>query len=237
MEGRSFLRSSEPKYSQLDDSPPTTRNRRGRPAKWTRSAVYALAIVWNILLMAGCIYGIRAFLGPNRVLRTVSCDCGSTLEEARSLGCRFDTLSASWLPAQCRDDELTAEFDRAGPGEKWDYWADMAMTIRLTPGQVGELAAKQEDQAYVWVSWGWHVSHCSFYWRKQSRMAERGLRVERRYSDESHIAHCHEAFLARDPLDEVSTRARVRIGGDDINTSMLLERGEGHSHGHRHGKH
>jgi len=106
-------------------------------------------------------------------MRSVSCHCGSSISEALSLECQFDTVSASWLPAQCRDDELAAEFDRAGPGGKWEYWADMAMTRQLKPEQVGALVDKLEDEAYVWVSWGWHVSHCSFYWRKQVRMAER----------------------------------------------------------------
>jgi len=167
-------------------------------------------------------------------MRSVSCHCGSSISEALSLECQFDTVSASWLPAQCRDDELTAEFDRAGPGGKWEYWADMAMTRQLKPEQVGALVDKPEDEAYVWVSWGWHVSHCSFYWRKQVRMAERGLRIERRYSDKSHVAHCQQVFMARDPLDAVITTAHVRLGGDDVNTGMLEERPKEHGHGHGH---
>lgn len=232
MEQLTFLRSSEPKYSRIDDISASTRQRQSERQRCTRSIIYALVILWNTLLIAGAIYGIRSLLTGPKSLRTISCYCGSTLAEARALGCQFDTLSASWLPAQCRDNELTAEFDKAGPGGKWEYWADMTKTRELTPDEVGELAGRREDQAYVWVSWGWHVSHCSFYWRKQIRMAERGLRIERRYSDESHIAHCQEAFLARDPLDAVITTAHVRLGGDDINTEMSDKTVEEHQHGH-----
>lgn len=45
------------------------------------------------------------------------CDCGGSVVEAVSLGCKFDALSMAWLPEHCRDDELTAEFDTTGKGK------------------------------------------------------------------------------------------------------------------------
>lgn len=44
------------------------------------------------------------------------CYCGTSSTEAKSMGCKYDSLAAAWLPEHCRDDELTAEFDRSGDG-------------------------------------------------------------------------------------------------------------------------
>lgn len=53
----------------------------------------------------------------------VSCSCGESVAEAISRGCKYDLLASAWLPKQCRDDELSAEFDRSGPGldGEWTY--------------------------------------------------------------------------------------------------------------------
>lgn len=55
--------------------------------------------------------------------RSVSCSCGKSVAEALKLGCKYDLLASAWLPEQCRDDELSAEFDRSGPGPngEWTY--------------------------------------------------------------------------------------------------------------------
>lgn len=44
------------------------------------------------------------------------CYCGTSSAEAKSMGCKYDSLAAAWLPEHCRDDELTAEFDHSGDG-------------------------------------------------------------------------------------------------------------------------
>ena len=239
---RTLRRVTEQKYTLLNDNNVSTpiQSRRDRQSRWRQRAFYSLVIAWNIGLIWGCVYGIHAFYliktgsSPSPALRSISCSCGSTLAEAKAMGCKFDTLSASWLPDHCRDDELTEEFNKAGPGPggEWEYWADMEGTMRLTPEQVGEIAAKPVHEAFVWVSWGWHVSHCSYYWRKQFRMAEKGMRVEQRYAPESHVAHCQKAFLVRDPLEDVGTRAQVYLGGDNEVAAKPQ-----HDHHHHHQDH
>ncbi|KAG5980404.1 hypothetical protein E4U55_004071 [Claviceps digitariae] len=176
----------------------------------------ALLIILNMMTLAWAAYGIRYHLYPDvsTGIPTMSCDCGTTINEAVKLGCKFDTLSASWLPLRCRDDELTAEFDRSGPDGQWTYWADREQTRSLTIEQVGALAVNPSQQAQVWTTFGWHVTHCSFYWRKEHRMRMRGLQVEGRYNKESHIKHCHMAFMARTPLNVTNTMAFISLGGD-----------------------
>lgn len=53
----------------------------------------------------------------------MTCSCGKSVAEAIANGCKYDLLASAWLPEQCRDDELTAEFNKAGPGPngEWTY--------------------------------------------------------------------------------------------------------------------
>jgi len=54
------------------------------------------------------------------------CSCGTSIPDALALGYVYDTLAAAWMPPHCREDTLTAEFDRAGPGKggEWAYYGD-----------------------------------------------------------------------------------------------------------------
>ena len=84
-----------------------------------RLIVYLLAL-WgsiNIIqqLPAAYRHQSSAFTVQSNPLQ--GCDCGESVEEAKSLGCKFDALSMAWLPEHCRDDELTAEFDTTGKGK------------------------------------------------------------------------------------------------------------------------
>ena len=83
--------------------------------------VYSLAL-WglvSILQRAFEAYSHRHYheVFPTYNLQLEGCDCGKSVAEAVSLGCKFDALSMAWLPEHCRDDELTAEFDTTGKGK------------------------------------------------------------------------------------------------------------------------
>ncbi|CAK43888.1 hypothetical protein M747DRAFT_356016 [Aspergillus niger ATCC 13496] len=69
------------------------------------------------------------------------CDCGTTIQEALSLNCIYDSLSAAWLPPYCRDDELTAQFERAGPGPNgtWNFFYDENGTIPISKAEIATL--------------------------------------------------------------------------------------------------
>ncbi|KIW22296.1 uncharacterized protein PV07_12197 [Cladophialophora immunda] len=124
------------------------------------------------------------------------CYCGYTMDEMRENNCTFDTLAMAWLPPYCRDEELTAEFDRSGPGPNgsWTYWLDYNHTIPITIEQVG-LMGFQVDHGNVYMAWEWHVTHCLFYWKKIHRQRYTGVMIEPRYDKESHVMHCLHAVL------------------------------------------
>jgi len=144
------------------------------------------------------------------------CDCGSSTAEALRLGCKYDSLAAAWLPEHCRDDELTAEFERSGDGpngtvwnalyslfatwnwlsfSQWIYYADTRHTIQLSLEEIALMA--DDPEARFHMSAHWHKIHCIFYWRKEHRFRFNEKMVEPRSDSEEHIHHCGEIFLGK----------------------------------------
>jgi hypothetical protein len=182
-----------------------------------------LLILWNCALIIFGIFGILSIYQEpqytNHLPEPISCNCGSSIAEAISLGCKYDDLAVAWLPPYCRDDELLAEFNRSGhgPGGSWYYYADddNKMTSRLlSKTEVSMLAEQPLEKAHFWTTWEWHIMHCSFYWRKEFRMRNRGFTVEARYDKEIHVQHCQNVFLDRTPLNETRRAFAVSLGGD-----------------------
>lgn len=125
-------------------------------------------------------------------------------------------LSLSWLPPSCRDAALTHEFATSGPGPdgEWDYWAHGNGTSPLTLDEVAALAGGTDG--YVYTSLGFHVLHCSFYWRKQWRAVKGvgALALEARYDQESHVEHCQRVFMLEGSREKGMTKSLVRLGGE-----------------------
>ncbi|OAA33930.1 hypothetical protein NOR_08747 [Metarhizium rileyi] len=121
------------------------------------------------------------------------CDCGKTIKEALERNCVYDALATAWLPPYCRDDELSAKFDRSGPGSngEWSYFADEAGTVRLDRNQIGLLG---ETGGKFWTSRNWHIAHCMFYWQKYYRMRETGAIMEERFDNLIHIKHYNSFY-------------------------------------------
>ncbi|OJJ34148.1 hypothetical protein ASPWEDRAFT_173574 [Aspergillus wentii DTO 134E9] len=143
------------------------------------------------------------------------CDCGSSISEAISKSCTFDILATSWLPPYCRDEELTAEFERSGPGPNgaWSYFADEAATIPMNKSQIAALA---DVNGTFWVTQAWHLEHCIFYWMKYVRMRDTGAVMEDRFEGVDHVRHC--GLLFRDEKDNLSTMM--------IEASVVLQSGK-----------
>ncbi|KAF9880134.1 hypothetical protein CkaCkLH20_02088 [Colletotrichum karsti] len=195
-----------------------------RPPLWTRvknlspkTSFYFRLLVLNVAVavlgvLATVVYERKRGLPP----RPIVCYCGSSIAEAKTLKCKYDSLSVAWLPPHCRNDELTAEFEKAGPGENgtWAYYKDNKGKTPLSLEEVAALADLPHEQAYFYTTTGWHVAHCAFYWRKQYRMRAKGSMTESRYDKESHIEHCYSIFMSVDPRDSVKVAAPVWLGGD-----------------------
>jgi hypothetical protein len=173
-------------------------------SRWFKIGKEVILITLAIWGLGSIIYQVRNSW-PRSHLHVLSysaedvepCYCGESIAEAISLGCKYDELSAAWLPERCRDEELTAEFSRAGPGPNgtWTYWADRNHTKELTLHEVSLYAEKQPELFHT--TWEWHVMHCVFSWRKEHRSRYNGITYEPRSDTEHHIMHCGGLFLNR----------------------------------------
>ena len=202
--------------------------RKHSPSQWL---LYGSIILWNMLLITLSVYGIKAYANTptSPGVQPITCYCGSSIAEARDLGCKYDALAVAWLPPHCRDDSLTAEFEQSGPGPngEWPYWADANATQPITVNEIALLADLPQSEAVFFSSMRWHVAHCAFYWRKEFRMRAKGMMMESRYDKESHIEHCYGIFM--DPeIDTAKTKSIVTLGGDRGEE----EHGHHHNHGH-----
>lgn len=151
------------------------------------------------------------------------CYCGKTIAEARSLGCIYVAMASAWLPPQCRDDALAADFESAGPGPNgtWSYFADMEMAVEMSPEQVAALAGTEK---VYYTTWEWHVVHCLFYWRKLHRtQTAKGLTIEPRFNSDAHIHHCAKLILTRGELIN-KTRSGMDLGNEPVQVEMLTSR-------------
>lgn len=180
------------------------------------SIALVLFSVIQITLISHALSLLRTFSLQHSAYQVSNCSCGATMQEARTLDCTFDVLSLSWLPPLCRDAALTHEFATSGPGPngEWDYWAHANGTSPLTLDEVASLAGREDG--IVYTSLGFHILHCSFYWRKQWRAAK-GMgapALEARYDRESHVNHCQRVFMMEGSREKGMTESLVRLGGE-----------------------
>lgn len=160
--------------------------------KGGRVLLFRNLFIIGLALCGAISLGLRTVSAIKQATTTpISCDCGRSIAEAEAMGCKYDTMAASWLTEACRDDELSAEFDKAGPGPggKWYYWADHNKTRELSIHELSHIA----DIPYgvFYTEWAWHVAHCTYYWRKQWR----GIAYLPPESTYGHIVHCEEVIF------------------------------------------
>jgi len=154
------------------------------------------------------------------------CNCGTSTTEAKALGCHFVQLSAAWLPPECIDEELSDEFDQAGPGlgGSWTYWSDAERQHEVNKEQ---LALFANTGQLFYSTWEWHVKHCTYQWRLLYRKQWLHTVLEPRYNQEFHVMHCEGIMFAD---RNGSTGGRVGLNS----TSKPDEHLHSGQHGHEH---
>lgn len=201
--------SSESSFDELDlgHHVRTRRSRRARVGKWALRILVSWLTVWSIFNISTKLW--KTFHKPQRV----SCACGNSFAEARSLNCRFDSLASAWLRPECIDEDLTAEFNRAGPGPdgSWTYYTDYAKTGTYTLDQIASLA---DTGIYYYNTQEWHLAHCTYNWRKAVRSKWTGVVMEARSDTEEHVNHCEAMFKSRLPLDYVGVVSAITFDAD-----------------------
>lgn len=139
------------------------------------------------------------------------CGCGHSILEAISNGCKFDTLASAWLPEACRNDELTAEFERNGPGPNgtWTWYAEKSGGAVLTLEDVAWRAAYDGD---YWVTHGYQTMRCFMLWQRESEVWASGGQMENRALD--HIKRCEHDMRICKPADEIVIHLTTHLNGD-----------------------
>jgi hypothetical protein len=126
--------------------------------------------------------------------------CGSTPESARQRGCSFDLISFAWQTPECYDSSLVSEF---ATWDEWYYYTERRGNVTVPQSVVllGEQA--------VWVSWHFHMVHCTFMWRQMHRAFERGW-IDAHLRAYNHTLHCQTMLL------------KEGINDDDFNTNATV---------------
>jgi hypothetical protein len=179
---------------------------------WVISAISGLVVLAFVFFVSGVDYYFLPQQSSDLPARR-SCSCGTSVATAKALGCKYDTLAASWLPDACRDDELAAQFDVAGPAGNWTYWADKEQTREFN---IEEVAMLPSTTGCFWATQRWHLLHCSYYWRKLYRSRTTGVQMEKHYDGIGHINHCEMMFLNPGDLNAIVTEASVGLDGDKL---------------------
>lgn len=207
----------------VQGSPQVRYTPKGPPTRKERMSRLTLGLslrLSHLILVPQAIYGLLSLLkylassrhsvssSANDAQTLEPCYCGDSISEAQKLGCRHDSLSTAWLPERCRDDELLAEFEHAGPGVDgaWEYWADRNHTHPLSLHEVSLLGDKQPELFHTMLEW--HRNHCIFLWRKEHRAKFSGITFDPDTDNEEHIIHCGMMLLE----DSYGTTAGVRLG-------------------------
>ncbi|KAM7220125.1 hypothetical protein V8F06_004453 [Rhypophila decipiens] len=125
------------------------------------------------------LYGIP--ISEYRFLR-----CGTSVREAKALGCEYDILANHWVPRQCMDYEAVAEYQSDG---SWFGFARENRSELLRVQEMGELPLYYTSERD-------HIVHCAMLWRKQYRaFAEGRKHLDSITASREHTYHCSQYLI------------------------------------------
>ncbi|GIZ41213.1 hypothetical protein CKM354_000452600 [Cercospora kikuchii] len=203
----------------LESGPPKTRLARlGSIAKTVfRSPAGRIVTLLALLTLSAPL--IFKFVAARSQRPLNKCYCGTTIAEAESLGCKFDPMSPAWLPAECRDAELSDAFEQAATnlqaGGVWRYFSDVNMTQPISKEEVGAMA---DTGDFFFADQHWHSMHCMFMWQKRELALLGKVVLEERYDVPLHAEHCTRVLTSKSK----GAFSRVLLGGSmDILDKVL----------------
>lgn len=148
------------------------------PGRTSRQRFISVAVTILLLIIAGTWLSIAAI---NKRGSPID-QCGTTPEEARARGCFFEMTLSLWVPEECYDRELEAEY-LSDPDLV--YYRDIHFT------QVVPFDEVKRGEVYAWfVPWEHHIRHCSFALKKFHRAAARGGKLDGYVLNYNHTLHC-----------------------------------------------
>ncbi|TVY18746.1 hypothetical protein LARI1_G004063 [Lachnellula arida] len=110
-------------------------------------------------------------------------------------------MGFSWLPKECSDPTIEAEFIES-TGLK--YWRDMNYTTEVPLEEV-----QRGDGPIFFVKSDYHRAHCAFLFKKMHRAISHGKKVDGLVSPVHHTSHCVHMLLADDDVHSTAESTPV----------------------------
>lgn len=128
--------------------------------------------------------------------------CGTSVEEARSLGCFYDIQTNHWTPGACLDTDAVKEYQS---DESWYGYAYENRTSLLNSEVMGELP-------HYFTSARDHINHCAMLWRRQYRAFTEGhTNIDSITMDPEHTSHCAQYLVDMTDRGEDFREEAIRV--------------------------
>jgi len=168
--------------------------------RWVEAALF-VCIAFATLLMALEVLARQQPTPVDYSWSAVHSSCGTNPAEARARNCSFDILSFAWQTPECYDEPLLSDFlsyDLTDGPTGWTFWTEPNRNVSISRETVmaGEIDA--------FVTWRYHIVHCTFMWRQMHRAFERGW-IDSHSRNYNHTLHCQNTLLEKDIPDELVT--------------------------------
>lgn len=166
----------DPRCEQTSEHVPT----------WRRRIIFAGAVILLLVLALVSLSATKL----QRQSRSYD-QCGTSPAEARARGCFFEMTLSLWVPEECYDRELEAEYLNE-PGLV--YYRDLNFTQEVPFDEV------KRGEVYAWfVPWQHHIRHCAYSFRKFHRASARNSKLDGYLLNYNHTMHC--IMMMTEPSD------------------------------------
>lgn len=161
-----------------------------------RGMATCLAILTIIFIIASGTWSIVTSVSDLEfgyaVANSDSLSCGNSPAEALAAGCEFDVMSFAWSQQACFDRELMDDFLSR---KNWTWWVDEVDGVPL-----GLLDVRKGQYSQLFVTWEYHLVHCTYMWKKMHRAIQSGRPLDSYIANIDHTIHC-EMMLLDDTVD------------------------------------
>ncbi|KAJ5029805.1 hypothetical protein PSV08DRAFT_242432 [Bipolaris maydis] len=120
------------------------------------------------------LYSSGGYVEPNTYPNVPSDGCGSSIEEATSLGCKFDLFTSTWIPSACYDHTI-AKYPGSNDDALYSESRGMALYPAFWDEELTQPATHHDvmsaafdnvlsgDNITFWRNSTYHVIHCLNY--------------------------------------------------------------------------
>jgi hypothetical protein len=167
------------------------------------TASVKIAVLRPVSLYPG--WELDAPLQPGEDLVENGGTCGTSPQEARDWGCKFDLVLYSWVPAPCYDEEIQIAYRKRE--SEW-YRNRGGVGGEKIPQDRAALGIEER----MWLSWDYHDYHCQFIWKMMTRILRNtSMGVPGRLLEYHHTDHCIEVLKGIDPGPATDTSTHVSL--------------------------